>query len=747
MNKLKKNKNSIVYKWIASYAALLLIPVVFFSGIYFATVHTAEKQFEQYNDLLMDSVIANFDETVDLNRRLVDFADNSQIIKYIMNMADTGSEEYALCLSRVQSEMNSYAVNAGMKDRFYIYFKNSNMIVSGNEIVNSNEFYNNNYRKMGFAYANWFDKISYINEPFCTIGGNSDRIFYRASVPVGTIYDKRDVLVVETERSDLISKLREQSDFEFEFAVLNSKRELIVSSDGISEHGGKTLRQISKNGMHTIDGTKYLVRIRTDLSQDYIGVCLTTNRAIVRKIRVLESFYIAVMIFIILFGVYIIKRSIKRDYMPLKKIVASTGEIFSENSNEYDIIYRAIKRMKTDNRGLENVLGRQKEQLRNNYLCRCMKYRSATENPVLRRRYGIDFAGNNFVVLLFHFEDYNNFFENEADIGEEEKFDVIIGLMKNVMEEAAHMNGVRGDIVDIEGTITMLLIFKDALRDTAMDTAMQIAAFGREFFASQLKVYFKTAVSDLHSGISGISAAYHQAVNIMEYSTVSGDEAVLTSESIPEDDSGYHYNFETEQKFMNLIKTGNASEAKNIVENVFRNFTNGNDADFEAVQVYDMIGTLIKVKQDYGCNSVEIPTKWDDIGQLKEALKASVDDMCEFCSEDKNIRIKEQVEEYVENHYKDDNLGVAQMADDLHMHRSYISTMFKNQSGMGVLEYISRYRLEKAKELLAAGNMTIEQVSAEVGYIDPRTLRRIFKKYEGVTPLQYSKMNKDDDEN
>ena len=233
----------------------------------------------------------------------------------------------------------------------------------------------------------------------------------------------------------------------------------------------------------------------------------------------------------------------------------------------------------------------------------------------------------------------------------------------------------------------------------------------------------------------------------MEYNMDLNNEPVLTSKSMPEEENGYRYNFEIEQKFMNLIKTGNAQDANNIVENVFKNFANGIDADSEAVQIYDMIGTLLKIKQDCGCNSVEIPTKWDDIGQLKEALKESVSEMCEFCSEQKNTQIKELVEEYVNEHYKDVNLGVAQIAEGLRMNRSYLSTMFKNQSGVGVLEYISKYRLEKAKELLTDGELTVEQVSAEVGYSEPRTLRRIFKKYEGVTPLQYSKMNKNEDEN
>ena len=127
-------------------------------------------------------------------------------------------------------------------------------------------------------------------------------------------------------------------------------------------------------------------------------------------------------------------------------------------------------------------------------------------------------------------------------------------------------------------------------------------------------------------------------------------------------------------------------------------------------------------------------------------MKESVREMCEFCAARANTQIKNQVEEYVSKYYFDVNLGVSQIAEGLHIHRSYLSTMFKNQSGMGVLEYISRYRLEKAKELLKEGKLTIEQVSAAVGYNEPRTLQRIFKKYEGLTPLQFSKLHKNEEE-
>ncbi|MEE1018243.1 MAG: hypothetical protein UH824_02040 [Acutalibacteraceae bacterium] len=221
---VKKYKNSIVYTWLISYLAILLIPVIVSSSVYFASVRTAVGQLEQYNNMLMDSVIASFDEKLSENTKIVDFIDNSKSVNYAMDMADTSNNEYFRCLEQVQNEIKAYISNMGIKDRFYIYFKNSDMIVSTNEIVNSYEFYNNYYRKTGFAYANWQDKISYVSEPFCTIGGDGDRIFYWASIPVSSKYDKKVVLVKETKRENLISQLGNQNGFNFEFVLFGRKK-------------------------------------------------------------------------------------------------------------------------------------------------------------------------------------------------------------------------------------------------------------------------------------------------------------------------------------------------------------------------------------------------------------------------------------------------------------------------------------------------------------------------------------------
>lgn len=67
---------------------------------------------------------------------------------------------------------------------------------------------------------------------------------------------------------------------------------------------------------------------------------------------------------------------------------------------------------------------------------------------------------------------------------------------------------------------------------------------------------------------------------------------------------------------------------------------------------------------------------------------------------------------------------------------------FKETTGNTVYEYIKRTRLEKAKYLLENTNMSILQISNEIGYENPSKFANLFKKYNQVTPLKYRKMKK-----
>jgi AraC-like DNA-binding protein len=81
-------------------------------------------------------------------------------------------------------------------------------------------------------------------------------------------------------------------------------------------------------------------------------------------------------------------------------------------------------------------------------------------------------------------------------------------------------------------------------------------------------------------------------------------------------------------------------------------------------------------------------------------------------------------------------LSIEDMARTLGYHRTYLSKIFKQFTGLPPMGYLLKIRMERAKELLLE-QLTIEQVASSVGYPDALYFSKQFKKYYGVTPTEF----------
>lgn len=74
------------------------------------------------------------------------------------------------------------------------------------------------------------------------------------------------------------------------------------------------------------------------------------------------------------------------------------------------------------------------------------------------------------------------------------------------------------------------------------------------------------------------------------------------------------------------------------------------------------------------------------------------------------------------------------------MSPSYLSTRFKKETGASFTEYLIRYRVNKAKNLLKEKQNRCREVAENVGYKDYAQFSKIFKKYVGLSPKEYQRM-------
>lgn len=88
-----------------------------------------------------------------------------------------------------------------------------------------------------------------------------------------------------------------------------------------------------------------------------------------------------------------------------------------------------------------------------------------------------------------------------------------------------------------------------------------------------------------------------------------------------------------------------------------------------------------------------------------------------------------------------DNITLESIADEMFFTTSYLSRLFKKQTGKNFSEYIIDRRLEKAKLLLLSTNRTIDSIAQETGYENANSFRRLFKSKIGISATEYRSLH------
>lgn len=96
----------------------------------------------------------------------------------------------------------------------------------------------------------------------------------------------------------------------------------------------------------------------------------------------------------------------------------------------------------------------------------------------------------------------------------------------------------------------------------------------------------------------------------------------------------------------------------------------------------------------------------------------------------------QELMEYIQNNYASD-LSLNSLAQMAHISPVYLSTLFKEETGISYIKYVTELRLNKAKELLRSGEFLVTEVSEKVGYHNYRYFCDMFKKSTGMTPNEY----------
>ncbi|MCR5331824.1 MAG: helix-turn-helix domain-containing protein [Lachnospiraceae bacterium] len=93
---------------------------------------------------------------------------------------------------------------------------------------------------------------------------------------------------------------------------------------------------------------------------------------------------------------------------------------------------------------------------------------------------------------------------------------------------------------------------------------------------------------------------------------------------------------------------------------------------------------------------------------------------------------------YIQNHLHD-RITVADIAGELEMNASYLSTLFSKETGLSVSEYIRRQKISAAKHLLQYKEYSCTEIAEYLGFSGESHFSALFAKQEGISPKEYRK--------
>ncbi|OPJ61187.1 response regulator transcription factor [Clostridium oryzae] len=127
---------------------------------------------------------------------------------------------------------------------------------------------------------------------------------------------------------------------------------------------------------------------------------------------------------------------------------------------------------------------------------------------------------------------------------------------------------------------------------------------------------------------------------------------------------------------------------------------------------------------------------------MEESLNLLISD-----SEDGNENVSEnsvensshvicQLNQYIRKHL-DEDLSLTKLGEKVFLHPSYLSRLYKNETGHSISHFIQEEKMKKAASLLLDTNLRIKDIAEQVGYQKVQYFITLFKHYSGETPQQY----------
>ncbi|WP_337101792.1 helix-turn-helix domain-containing protein [Paenibacillus sp. YIM B09110] len=448
----------------------------------------------------------------------------------------------------------------------------------------------------------------------------------------------------------------------------------------------------------------------------------------------------------------------RRNYKPIESIMhrierfsssVKAGDL-KEKENEFSFIDQAIERLITNNMVFQE---QQQEHLvirRQQFLQLLLKGEDEGEREEWeqeREFYGL--AAGKFIVSLVEL-DYYGQFAMKYSPNDQSLFKFIVS---SVAVELAEQNGLRVVAEWIaKNQLVILLISNES---GALEHQMlQLSEHIRAWVDSHLDFTVTIGVGTPAEDESRIGGSFDDAMAAVSRKVSFGVNQIIDSVEVKgKSDSEWFAYLEMIRTIVRQLRMSEDewhNELKRLFSEMAVHRLRKDDVDrlldyFVFHLDYELEGVLPEVVkpwlQEAKPNLLAVMAQCDTLKQLEDGFVATLTGLYQHIEELSQSRrhnvLMREIRDYVAEHFMDPNLSLTLLSDRFQINSKYLSQLFKESIGQNFSDFLIGLRIDYAKRLLRDSDVTVQDISDRMGYANPTSFIRVFKKVVGLSPGQY----------
>ena len=273
----------------------------------------------------------------------------------------------------------------------------------------------------------------------------------------------------------------------------------------------------------------------------------------------------------------------------------------------------------------------------------------------------------------------------------------------------------------------------------------------------------------IENGNNSIHTAYIQAQSRLNFAIINSNEGTVKKEdriALKKAENEPFMKVDEMRELQYCMETESLAKMTEMIDGVFSRWQNisENELEYLKVQLLNTIfhmSILLKRTQKEDDLQETFYAYYEQIRSMKKLadLKRVFREICLQIAKADNEHETENIAEktadtsklifgirqYIRDHLDDPELSLVTIANEYYLNSSYLSRIFKKETGTSFIQYLNDQRMEKAKNLLQFSSLKIYEIGEHVGIDNANYFGILFKKKTGLTPVDFRKKYQGDE--